>query len=129
MNLESKGRTVYEADLRVEPLKLAELQAAIGTLTSSDTASLVPWFGATIGGDERLVEALGMDLTRAMLSGHSYTWERPFVPGESIHASLTIADVYEKGSNQFAVLVAKFHDAQGQTVQTQQTTFIERSAK
>ena len=30
---------------------LAELSAAIGTETASETARIVPWFGVTIGGD------------------------------------------------------------------------------
>jgi acyl dehydratase len=129
MDLGSKSRMVYEAELRVEPVKLAELEAAIGTPTSAATASLVPWFGATIGGDERLVEALDMDLRRALLSGHRYEWKRPFRAGEKVRASLWIADVYEKGSNQFAVLVAEFRDGAGELIQSQRTTFIERIAK
>jgi hypothetical protein len=129
MDLGAKGQIVYEAELRVEPIKLAELQAAIGTATSASTASLVPWFGATIGGDERLVKALDMDLGRALLSGHRYEWKRAFRVGETIRASLAVADVYEKGNNQFAVLIAEFHDESGELIQTQQTTFIERIAK
>lgn len=128
MNLESKGRTVYEADLRLEPVKLAELEAAIGSPSAPATASLVPWFGATIGGDERLVEALGMDLSRALLTGHRYDWTRPFVSGETVHATLRIEDVYEKGTNHLAVLVAEFRDQQGQVIQNQHTTFLERTA-
>jgi acyl dehydratase len=128
MDLGSKGALVYEGDLRVEPLKLAELEAAIGTPTSEATASLVAWFGATIGGDDRLVEALGMDLSRALLSGHRYEWHRPFRAGETVHASLKIADVYEKGTNQFAVLIAEFRDSTDQLIQSQHTTFIERTA-
>jgi len=128
MDLGSKGELVYEGDLRVEPLKLAELEAAIGTPTSGATASLVAWFGATIGGDERLVEALGMDLRRALLSGHRYEWQRPFRAGETVHASLKIADVYEKGTNQFAVLIAEFRDSADELIQSQHTTFIERTA-
>jgi len=127
VDLDSKGRTVCEADLRLEPIKLAELEAAIGTPTASATASLVPWFGATIGGDERLVEVLGMDLSRALLSGHRYEWSRPFEAGELVRASLRVVDVYEKGTNQFAVLVAEFRDSTGELIQSQQTTFIERT--
>ena len=56
MKLDAKGTAIYEAELRLEPLKLAELEAAIGTVSAPDTALLVPWFGATIGGDQRLVE-------------------------------------------------------------------------
>ena len=129
MDLGSKGRIVHEAELRVEPVKLAELEAAIGTPTAAATASLVPWFGATIGGDERLVKALDMDLSRALLSGHRYEWTRPFEVGETVKASLTVAEVYEKGNNQFAVLITEFRDGNGELIQTQHTTFVERTAK
>lgn len=128
MDLDSKGRVVHEATLRVEPVKVSELEDAIGTPTAPATASLVTWFGATIGGDARLVEALGMDLSRAMLSGHRYDWNRPFRPGETVHAKLAVEDAFEKGANQFAVLIAEFRDDEGGLIQTQHTTFIERSA-
>jgi hypothetical protein len=128
MDLGSKGRVVHEAELRVEPVKLAELEAAIGTPNAPETASLVTWFGATIGGDDRLVEALGMDLSRALLSGQRYDWERPFRSGETVKARLTVEDVYEKGTNHFAVLLAEFRGGDGNLIQTQHTTFIERTA-
>ncbi|HVU72881.1 MAG TPA: MaoC family dehydratase N-terminal domain-containing protein [Mycobacteriales bacterium] len=128
MDLQSKGRTVHEAELRVEPVKLAELVTAIGTANAEDTASLVLWFGATIGGDDKLVATLGMDLSKALLSGHRYDWVRPFRAGEAVHAKLVVEDVFEKGANHLAVLVAEFRDADGELIQTQHTTFIERGA-
>ena len=128
MDLESKGRVVHQAELRVEPVKLAELVAAIGTPTAAESASLVVWFGATMGGDAVLVKALDMDLTRAMLSGHRYDWVRPFRAGESVLAELIVEDVYAKGTNHFAVLRAEFRDGDGALIQTQHTTFIERGA-
>lgn len=126
MDLQAKGRIVHEADMRVEPMKLAELEAAIGTPTAAETASLVLWFGATVGGDEALVAALGMDLRRALLAGHRYDWVRPFVPGEIVHTRLVVEDVFEKGSNHLAVLLAEFFDDAQHLIQAQHTTFIER---
>jgi acyl dehydratase len=128
VNLDSKGRVVFEGALQAHSNKLTELQAAIGTPSAAETASLVLWFGATIGGDERLVETLGMDLSRALLSGHRYEWHRPFRPDEAVTARLVIEDVFDKGNNQFAVLMAEFRDADGDLIQTQHTTFIERKA-
>jgi hypothetical protein len=128
MDLGAKGRTVHEGELRVEPVKLAELEAAIGTKSAAETASLVVWFGATIGGDDKLVQALGMDLSRALLAGHRYDWRRPFVSGETVQARLVIEDVFEKGANHMAVLLAEFRDSAGELIQTQHTTFIERGA-
>jgi acyl dehydratase len=117
---------VYEGALQVQSIKLAELQAAIGTPSAAETASLVLWFGATIGGDERLVETLGMDLSRALLSGHRYDWTRPFRPDETVTARVVIEDVFDKGNNHFAILLTEFRDADDELIQTQHTTFIER---
>jgi acyl dehydratase len=128
MDLNSKGRLIHEAELTVEPVKLAELVAAIGTPTASETASLVLWFGATIGGDDNLVQALDMDLGRALLSGQRYEWNRPFRPGETVRARLTVADVIEKGSNHLAVILAEFRDEAGDLIQSQHTTFIEKGS-
>ncbi|HEX3897989.1 MAG TPA: MaoC family dehydratase N-terminal domain-containing protein [Mycobacteriales bacterium] len=128
MDLNSKGRLIHEAELTVEPVKFAELVAAIGTPTAGETASLVVWFGATIGGDDKLVQALDMDLSRALLSGQRYDWNRPFQPGETVRARLSVEEVTEKGSNHLAVILAEFRDASGELIQSQHTTFIERAA-
>lgn len=122
------GDVVFEATLRVEPVKLAELAAAVGTETADDTARLVPWFGVTVGGDQRLVDTLEMDLGRALLAGHRYEWNRPFEPGEEIAARVVVESVYEKGGNEFAVLRTEFRDRTGELAQAQTTTFIERGA-
>jgi len=117
---------VYEGALRVEPVKLAELAAAIGTDSAGTTAPLVLWFGPTVAGDDLLVETIGLDLGRALLAGQRYDWERPFRPGETVGVKLAVDDVYEKGANQFAVLLAEFRDDDGAIIHTQHTTFIER---
>ena len=126
MRKDAVGEVVHEATMRVEPVKLAELTAAIGTESASETARIVPWFGVTIGGDQRLVDTLDMDLSRALLAGHRYDWHRPVEPGEEIQARVTVDQVFSKGDNDFAVLTTEFRDAANELVQTQTTTFIER---
>jgi acyl dehydratase len=128
MDLQSKGKVVHEGELRVEPVKLAELAAAIGTATAAETSSLVLWFGPTVAGDAALVDAIGLDLSKALLAGHRFDWSRPFRAGETVQARVAVEDAYEKGANHFAVLVAEFRDADGAIIQTQHTTFIERGA-
>ena len=49
-------------------------------------------------------------------------------PGSQLRVRLSVADVYEKGSNQFAVIAAEFSDERGELIQSQETTFIERKA-
>ena len=128
MRHEAVGDIVYEATTRLEPVKVGELAAAIGSPTSEATAALVPWFGVTAGGQERLVDTLGMDLSRALLAGHKYEWGRPFEPGETVAVRVVVESVFAKGDNDFAVVVSEFRDDAGELIQRQQTTFIERSA-
>lgn len=128
MRKEAVGEVVHEATLRVEPVKLAEMAIAIGTDSASETATLVPWFGVTVGGERLLVDSLDMDLGRALLAGHSYQWVRPFEPGEQINARIVVEQIFTKGDNEFAVLVTQFRDGDGDLVQSQTTTFIERGA-
>lgn len=128
MNFDVKGRVVHEGELTVDRDQLDQVARAIGTSTAPATAPLVNWFGATVGGDTQVVEALGMDLGRALLAGHGYRWRRPFAPGEHVTVRVVVDDVYAKGPNSFAVIVAEFRAADGELVQSQTTTFIEREA-
>jgi hypothetical protein len=129
MNASAKGQTLIEVRQRVEPVKLAELAAAIGTDSGSETARLVPYFGPTVAGEQALVDLLGLDLSRALLAGQSYEWRRPLEPEETVAIRVFVEDVYDKGSNTFGVVAAEIRDDSGELVQQQRTTFIERSAK
>lgn len=129
MNPSAKGKTLIEVSKRVEPVKLGEMAAAIGTETGSETARLVPYFGPTVAGEQALVDLLGLDLSRALLGGQSYEWIRPFEPDESVDIRVFVEDVYDKGNNTFGVVGTEIRDNSGEVVQRQQTTFIERSAK
>jgi acyl dehydratase len=128
MKLEAKGALIHEASMTVELPQLERLGAAIGTTSAAESAGLVTWFGATVGGDGPLVDALHMDLSRALLTGQGYRWRRPFQVGEDVSVRVVVDDVYEKGGNQFAVVLAEFRDAEGELIQAQTTTFIERGA-
>lgn len=129
MELSAKGKTLVEVRQRVEPVKLAELTMAIGTATAEETARLVPFFGPTIAGEQSLVDLLGLDLSKALLAGQSYEWSRPLEPSELVSLRVFVEDVYEKGDNTFGVVGTEIRDETGQIVQTQRTTFIERSGK
>lgn len=124
----AKGRTLAEADLVVTPELLARLAGALGTDSGAQTAGLVPSFAATVGGESTVVDGLGLDLSRALLGGLGYEWERPFVPGETVRVRVTVEDVFAKGANQFGVVVAEYTDGDGAVVQRQSITFVERAA-
>lgn len=124
-----QGQVLIEVSQRVEPVKLAELAAAIGTDTAGETARLVPFFGPTVAGERLLVDLLGLDLPRALLAGQSYEWSRPLEPGETVEIRVFVEDVHEKGSSTIGVVATDVRDEVGEFVQQQRTTFIERSGK
>lgn len=128
MQEDAKGKTLVEEDLTVSAATLTALERAIGTPSAAATATLVPWFGATVGGESTVVDGVGLDLSRALLAGVEYEWERPFAAGETVHVRVCVDDVYRKGANQFGVVVAEFTGADGALVQRQSVTFIERGA-
>lgn len=126
MKLEAQGLVIHEAEEIVSAARLAQLAAALGTESGPQTARLVPYFGPTVAGEESFVQALGLDLARALLGGIKYEWERPFEEGESITAKLFVDRVFDKGPNRFGVVVAQFTDKAGQLIARQSATFIEK---
>lgn len=129
MRLEAKGQTLDERDLTISAEHVAAFAAALGTASAAHTATLVPFFGAVVGGQDTAVNGLGLDLSRALLAGIDYHWSRPFVVGETVRSRLFVEDVFTKGANTFGVLVAEFTDPDGADVQRQSITFIERGAQ
>jgi hypothetical protein len=123
-----KGEVLFEGRRRIDGLKLEELATALGSDTATETATLVPFFGPTVVGEELFVEALEVDFSRALLGGISYRWERPFQEGELVDVRLWVEDMYQKGNLQFAVVTSEYRDAAGAVVQVQRATFIEQGA-
>jgi hypothetical protein len=128
MRTDAKGAVLFEGEQHVSTEKLNNLTAAIGTGDASGTATLVPFFGPTIGGESTVTDphGLAMDLSRALLAGLTYEWNRPFARGERVHVRVVVDDVHTKGSNVFGVVAAEFTDADGNLVHRQTATFIER---
>jgi hypothetical protein len=123
-----KGQTLFEVQRTIDEHKLEELTTALNSTTASQTATLVPFFGPTIPGEELFVELLGLDLSRALLAGISYTWARPFTVGERVNVKVSVEDLFEKSGMQFVVVMSEFTDQAGELVQTHKATFIERGA-
>lgn len=128
MDERAKGRTLAEVDLTLDDDRLARLATAVGTGSGGQTATMVPSFAATVGGESTVVEGLGLDLSRALLGGIGYEWQRPFRAGETVRVRVTVDDVFTKGSNQFGVVVAEYTAEGGDVVQRQSITFVERAA-
>ncbi|WP_019874016.1 FAS1-like dehydratase domain-containing protein [Sporichthya polymorpha] len=125
MRVDAAGTLVYEGEEIVSATQLRKLAEAIDTPAATETATLVPWFGPTVAGEKQFVEALDLDLSRALLAGLSYEWVRPFVADESVAVRVLIAKVFDKGTNRFGVVVTEFSDKSGQLIHRQNATFIE----
>ena len=123
-----KGQTLFEVERTIDELKLDELTTALATESAPETATLVPFFGPTIPGELLFVERLEMDLSRALLGGISYQWERPFRPGEKVSVKVFVEDLYEKSNLQFAIVTSEFRDADDAVIQVHKATFIEQGA-
>lgn len=121
-----KGQVLLRLKTRAHEVKLAELEALLGTDSAADTARLLPFFGPTIAGEAAFVEALGLQLERALLGGHAIEFQRPFVPDEELEVEMRLADYSEKNNMQFGTIETRFMTPLGEEVQVQRTTFIER---
>jgi hypothetical protein len=126
MKAEMKGQTLLTLDTKAHAVKLAEMEALLGTPTARETARLALFFGPTVAGEARFVEAVGLNLDRALLGGHEIAARRPFVPDEPVRIEMKLADCSEKNGMQFGTIETRFATPAGEEIQTQRTTFIER---
>jgi acyl dehydratase len=130
MRREQQGKTLLQASLVVRGVKVDELAQALGdTPSARETARLGLFFGPTMVGSKRFVQAIGLDLGRALLGGHEMNWVRPFVDDETVEASVTMVDHQDKNGMEFGVFETRFTTPAGELIQTQRTTFIERAPK
>jgi hypothetical protein len=123
-----KGTTLFEVQRTIDEQKIEELTTALDSPTAAQTATLVPFFGPTIPGEALFVDLLGIDLTRALLAGISYSFTRPFRAGESVHVKVSVQDSYEKSGMQFVVILTEATGDDGESIHTHKATFIERGA-
>lgn len=117
---------VVRAHLRVDAPRLARMAAAIGTRSAGDTAALVPFFGPTVDGHQRFLEAMPFDRGRTTLGRQRYRWARPFRGGEAVDVAVVLDAVAQRSTSRLYVVHSTFTDDFGDVVQTQETTFIER---
>jgi hypothetical protein len=128
MKAELLGKTLLRTKTRAHAVKIAELSTLLGTASATQTARMVPFFGPTVAGEAAFVEALGLNLSRALLAGHELEFERPFEPDEPVEVELILAEYSEKNGMQVGTIESKFCTPEGQLIQRQKTTFIERMA-
>lgn len=128
MKGELKGQVLLRSETRAHAVKMAEMQAMLGTESAKDTARLALFFGPCVMGESGLVDALGLNLDRALLGGHAIESDRPFVPDEPVHVELRLADYSEKNGMQFGTIETRFTTPNGEPIQLQTTTFMERMA-
>lgn len=127
MNLDILGQVVVDTDLVVDPARIEQLATAIGTPTAMDTALRAPFFGPTAAGQDSVVGPLQMDLSRALQGGQSYEWHRPFRIGETVRLKVIIEDILDKTTLHLATVLAEFRGTDGELIQRQRTSFVERA--
>lgn len=124
------GQPLLKAQLVAYKVKLEEVAAALGdTPTSQHTARLGLFFGPTVVGYRNFVDAINLDLGRALLGGHETRWNRPFEPDEQVTAEMIMVDYQEKNGMEIGVFETAFSTPSGELIQTQRTTFIERAPR
>ena len=128
MKGELKGQVLLKTQTRAYAVKIAELQELLGTPSGKDTARLALFFGPCVMGEAAFVGALGLNLDRALLGGHAIEFERLFVPDEPLQVEMRLADYSEKNGMQFGTIETRFATPNGEEIQCQTTTFIERMA-
>lgn len=128
MNRNVAGQKIVDAELVVDPARLEQLAAAVGTAGAARSALLMPFFAATAAGQSSVVGPIELDMTRALQGGLSFEWHRPFRPGETVRLQVEVLDVLEKPGSAVATLVGEFRAVDGELIQRQQVVFIERGA-
>jgi hypothetical protein len=130
MYSDRKGQVLLRAELVAHRVKLEELAHALGdTPTAPETAALGLFFGPTVVGYRKFVDAVGLDLGRALLGGHEVMWSRPFRPDEPVVAEMAMVDYSEKNGMGIGTFETRFSTPAGELIQSQRTTFIERAVK
>ena len=130
MRREKNGQKLLSVSLVAHAIKLEELAHALGdTPCAPRTACLGLFFGPTVVGYRDFVDAIGLDLERALLGGHEITFARPFKADEPVRAEMTMVDHQEKNGMEIGVFETRFTTPAGEAIQTQRTTFIERARK
>jgi hypothetical protein len=128
MRRDKKGQQLLSVSLVAHSIKLDEIAHALGdTPSAAQTARLGLFFGPTVVGYRDFIEAIDLDLERALLGGHETIFARPFNPDEPVRAEMTMVDHQEKNGMEIGVFETRFTTPAGEAIQTQRTTFIERA--
>lgn len=129
MRKELQGKLLLSANVRAHSVKLDEIEALLESESASKAARIGLFFGPSVAGYRAFVDAIGLDLNRALLAGHEIAWNRYFEPDEHVRAELYLTDFTEKNGAEIGVVEARFFAENGEVIQTQRTTFIERAVR
>jgi acyl dehydratase len=69
---------------------------------------------------------LGVDLTRVLHGEQRYTWHRPFIVGETLHAVATIEDIRGRPALEFLTLRTEIRDTSSALVCEARSTLLHR---
>src|ERR1700712_239463 len=109
MRSNRKGEVLLRTSLVAHGVKMDELAHALGdTPTAAQTASVGLFFGPTVIGYRDFVDAVSLDLNRALLGGHEATWTRPFRADEAVDAEMKMVEHTEKNGMEIGVFETRF---------------------
>jgi acyl dehydratase len=143
-----KGKRLAEFSYPVERCKIREMSEAIGdpnVLYTDPEAARVegyedviapPTFGTCVGlwggpGFPDLCRKLGVNPIQMLHAEHEYQYLGPIYPGDILHATIELADVYTKegrsGRMKFYVVETTCMSQSGEKVLISRATLLERA--
>jgi acyl dehydratase len=142
MNQSLKGKTYGEIPFTVERDRVGRFARAIG---EEDPRFLEPEAARAEGFPEQVApptfptvlgilassmvvldQDLGVDYSRVVHGEQEFEWRRPIVVGDALRATPRIADIYDRGPNEFLVIEARIVDADGEMVCVARSTLLSR---
>jgi acyl dehydratase len=142
-----KGKRLADFTYQVERCKIHEMAEAIGdpnplyrdteAAKEAGYADVIapPTMGTCVNlwggpGFRDLMKALGADPMKVLHAGQEYEYLGPVFPGDTLHATIDVADLYTKkgrsGTMHFVVLQTTLHNQKGEKVLIGRSTIMER---
>jgi acyl dehydratase len=121
------GKTYPVVELRLDAERVAAFARAIG----HPFDGVPPTFATAPELEAGLVNVLGdpdlgVDLGRVLHAEQRYTWHRPLIVGETLHAVATIEDIRGRPALEFLTLRTEIRDVSSALVCEARSTLLHR---
>ena len=131
LNQALKGKEYQPVEFTVEPDQVRQFDDAIGEDNPEFRERFAPPTFVTkmqimTSGQVVLDQELGLNYALVVHGEQEYVYARPVRIGEALTATPRIADIYNKGPNEYLVIEADVKDSGGETVVLARTTLLSR---